>query len=134
MGESFPIYRDFLMPLQQTIFEQNLAKQEQFLFLPQCFQLYSIIQLSLTELLHICLKKMENLYNWLEFNETLWKTSLTRENVYFITMIWFNDIIQSYCPFNFCIIWHRNIPFHFCPGYFSATPDLNSLKLYGKLH
>ena len=46
------------MPLQQTTFENTVAKgeivhYEQFLHLPQCFQLYLIIQLSFIEIFHV---------------------------------------------------------------------------------
>ena len=50
----------------------------------------------------------------LEFNESLWEASITRGNVHIISMFWFDDFSQSYCPFNFCIICHRKILFRFC--------------------
>ena len=50
--------RQFLMPLQQTTFEiilanEEIAHNEQFLYLPQWFQLYSIIILSFIEFFNI---------------------------------------------------------------------------------
>ena len=46
------------MPLQQTTFENTVAKgeiahNEQFLHLPQCFQLYLMMKLLCIEIFHI---------------------------------------------------------------------------------
>ena len=100
----FPTYRRFPMPLQQTAIEIILEKgeivrNEQLLPFPQCFQLYSIMILSLIQIIHICcmwervnpfphttilqqttehivkkityfVKKIENLHNWMD---NLWQ-------------------------------------------------------------
>ena len=54
----FPSCNRFLMPLQQTIFENSVAKEEiahdeQFLLLPQCVHLYTIIILACVQNFHI---------------------------------------------------------------------------------
>ena len=53
----FPIYRRFLTPVQQTTFENigtkvEIAQNEQFLLLQQCFQLFSVIIPSFIESFH----------------------------------------------------------------------------------
>ena len=58
----------FLATLQQTTFENigangYFAQDEQFLLLPQCFQLYSIITLSLVESFDIYTEMFENSSN-----------------------------------------------------------------------
>ena len=52
--------------MQQTTFENiwakgEIAHNEQFLNLPQCFKLYSMIKLSFIEIYHIFNKKLSNL-------------------------------------------------------------------------
>ncbi len=47
-----------------------------------------------------------------------------------ISGFWSDDFSQSYGPLKLSIVHIVDS----CPGYFSATNDWNSIKLYGKLH
>ena len=56
--ERFPTHRHFLMPLQQTTFENIVAKgeiahDEQFLLLQQCFQFNAIFICLFLEISHM---------------------------------------------------------------------------------